>query len=167
MNNQCFRGIKIMNKITAILVSGLLLVSAAACDNSAKTSNEAPNNANQTAEAPKADKAQDIQKDGTSEVRKNQLNSDIRAREQRTAATGSSPNRTDDDLQSEVRSKLEANLPASQLTVDAKDGAVTVGGTVPTQPQLARIEPLAKEIYGVKTVTVNAKVAPAQQSSSK
>lgn len=154
-----------MNKIATILVSSLLLVSAAACDNAAKTSGQAPDAANQTAQAPDVEKAQEIQQDGTSEVRKDQLNSDIRAREQRNEMAGGSPNRTDDDLQSEVRSKLEANLPASQLTVDAKDGAVTIAGTVPTQPQLARIKPLAQEIYGVKTVIVNARVAPAQQNA--
>ncbi|MBL1178288.1 BON domain-containing protein [Pantanalinema sp. GBBB05] len=154
-----------MNKITAILIGSLLLVSAGACDNAARTSSQAPENANQTTQAPDVEKAQNIQKDGTSEVRKDQLNSDIRAREQRNKMAGSTANRTDDDLQSEVRSKLEANLPASQLTVEAKDGAVKIAGTVPTQPQLARIEPLAKEIYGVKTVTVEARVAPAQQNA--
>lgn len=154
-----------MNKIAAILVGSLLFVGTAACDNAAKTSSEAPNTATQSTQAPDVEKAQDVQQDSTNQVRKDQLNSDIRAREQRNAATGSSADRTDDDLQSEVRSKLEANLPASQLTVEAENGTVTVAGTVPTQPQLERIEPLAKEIYGVKQVTVNARVAPAQQNA--
>jgi osmotically-inducible protein OsmY len=53
-------------------------------------------------------------------------------------------------------------LPASQLTVEADDGAVEVTGTVPTQEQLDRIEPLAREIKGVQNVSVNVNVAPAQ-----
>lgn len=153
-----------MKKVTAFVISGLLLLSAAACD-TAKTNVESPNTTNNAAEAPAQDTAQKTQNDATSEVRKKQLNSDIRSREQRTAATGSSSDRAAGDLKSEVRSKLEANLPASQLAVDAKDGAVTVSGTVPTQQQFNKIEPLAKEINGVKSVTVKATVAPAKPKS--
>ncbi|MGI0484045.1 BON domain-containing protein [Pantanalinema rosaneae CENA516] len=153
-----------MNKITTLLVSSLLLVGVAACD-TARTSSGAPDNVNETAQAPDAETAQEIQEESTSQVRRNQLDSDIRAREERNEIAGATPDRTDSDLQSEVRSKLEANLPASQLTVEAEDGAVTVAGTVPTQPQLERIEPLAREIYGVKNVTVNARVAPAQPNA--
>jgi len=64
--------------------------------------------------------------------------------------------RTDSDLASEVRSKLEANLPASKLTIDAKNGEVTVSGIVVSQQQLDKIEPLAKEIKGVKNIIVKA-----------
>lgn len=80
----------------------------------------------------------------------------------RNELLGGDADRTDGDLASEVRSKLEANLPASQLTVEADDGAVEVTGTVPTQEQLDRIEPLAREIKGVQNVSVNVNVAPAQ-----
>jgi osmotically-inducible protein OsmY len=152
-----------MNKITPILIGGLLLIGTAACsDNVAKTSDQAPDQANQTTQAPDANKAQDIHKDGTSQVRRDQLNSDIRAREQRSDTTGKV---SDDDIKSKVRSKLEANLPDSQLSVDSKDGIVTVGGTVPSQPQLARIEPLVKEINGVKGVQVNVNVVQAKPKS--
>ena len=74
--------------------------------------------------------------------------------------------RTDADLASEVRSKLEANLPASFLTVEANDGVVTVAGTVPTQEQYERIEPLAREIRGVQKVNIQAKVQPATPEGS-
>ena len=46
-----------------------------------------------------------------------------------------------------------------------QDGVVTVGGTVPNQKDLAKIEPLAKEIKGVKQVNVTAVVAPAAPKS--
>lgn len=150
-----------MKKLTTLLISGILLVSAAACD-TAKTNVESPNTTNDTAQAPAQDTAQTTQNDAASDVRKRQLESDIRAREQRNDATGDDAERADGDLKSEVRSKLEANLPASQLAVDAEDGVVTVSGTVPTQQQLAKIESLAKEIKGVKSVTVKATVAPVQ-----
>ncbi len=154
-----------MKKLTSVLISSVLLIGMAACNNVAKTSDTAPDSTNKTTQAPDVDKAQDIHKENTSETRRKQLNSDIRAREQRNQMAGEKANRSDDDIKSEVRSKLEANLPDSQLTVDAKDGNVSISGTVPTQPQYQRIEPLAKEIYGVKSVAVNVKVEPAKPKS--
>ncbi|MBE9187863.1 BON domain-containing protein [Microcoleus sp. LEGE 07076] len=150
-----------MNKLTPFLLSGILLFGAAACSDGAKTSADAPNSTTEAASPPPADTVQKSQSDATSEIRKAQANSDIRAREQRNNITGGDAIRADGDLQSEVRSKLEVNITKGQLTVDAKDGVVTVAGTVPNQEDLAKIEPLAKEIKGVKTVNVTATVAPA------
>ncbi|WP_373538144.1 BON domain-containing protein [Microcoleus sp.] len=153
-----------MNKLTPFLLSGILLFGAAACTDGAKTSADAPNSTTTTENAtspPAAATVQKTQSDATSEIRKNQANSDIRAREQRNNVTGGDAIRADGDLQSEVRSKLEVNITKGQLTVDAKDGVVTVAGTVPNEKDLAKIEPLAKEIKGVKMVNVTAKVVPA------
>ncbi|CAD5939803.1 Transport-associated protein [Planktothrix tepida] len=152
-----------MKKLTSLLMGSFLLLGAVACNDVAKTSTGAPDAPNQTAEAPKPEQAKEIQKDAQSELRRRQLNEDIRAREQRNNITGGDAIRADGDLESEVRSKLEANLPASQLTVAAKDGVVTVAGTVPTQPQYERIDPLAKEIKGVRQVVVNVAVVPAKE----
>lgn len=151
-----------MKKLIPFLISGVLIVGAVGCENGVeKTSTEAPNSANETAAAPETDTAQTTQNDATSEVRRRQLNSDIRAREERNNTTGGDAQRADSDLESEVRSKLEANLPASQLAVEAEKGAVTVSGTVPTQEQLSKIDTLSKEIKGVQSVTNKATVAPA------
>jgi osmotically-inducible protein OsmY len=154
--------ILIMNKLIAVLLGSLLLSTVAACSNTAQTSPDAPDTTSKVGEPPNKQEAQNIQSDGTSELRRRQLESDIRAREQRNDATGDDAVRADSDLESEIRSKLEANLPASQLTVAAKEGVVTISGTVPTQPQFERIDPLAREIKGVKDVVVKATVAPAQ-----
>lgn len=151
-----------MKKIVPFIIGSLLVVGAIGCQDTAKTSSDAPDTTTENVQAPDAQTAEQIQEDATSEVRRDQLNSDIRAAEQRNNVTGGDADRTDGDLQSEVRSKLEANLPASKLGVEAEDGAVTVVGTVPTEEQLQRIEPLAKEIKGVQSVKVDAKVAPAQ-----
>ncbi|MGE5660456.1 MAG: BON domain-containing protein [Actinomycetota bacterium] len=156
-----------MKKLTAFLVSGLLLLGTAACENAAKSSANAPNNTTESPKAPDAKTVQNDKADATGDVRRSQLNSDIRAREQRNNVTGGDAQRANGDLESEVRSKLEANIPAGQLTIAAKDGAVTVSGTVPTSEQLAKIEPLAKEIKGVKTVTNKAVVAPATNNNNK
>jgi len=155
-----------MNKLTPILLSGILLFGGAACSDGAKTSADAPNSATgNTTSPPPAETVQKTQGDATSQIRQNQANSDIRAREQRNNVTGGDAIRADGDLQSEVRSKLEVNITKGVLTVEAKDGLVTVGGTVPNQTDLAKIEPLAKQIKGVKMVNVTAVVAPAAPAS--
>jgi len=150
-----------MQKLTPLLLSGLLVFGVAACDNASKTSESAPNNPNEAPQTPTAQTTQASQKDAQSEVRRRQLNSDIRAGEQRNNVTGGDTDRSKGTLASEVRSKLEANIPKGQLTVDAADGGiVTVGGTVNNQQELAKIEKLAKQIKGVKTVVVKATVLP-------
>jgi hyperosmotically inducible periplasmic protein len=171
-------------KIAIVAICGLLTLVTVSCSSSDKTSSNAPEPAasssaasnstggNNSSPAPVASSpnaspstgtVKDNNNDATSKVRRDQLNSDIRAREQRNNATGGDADRDKSDLSSEVRSKLEANLPNSSLTVSAKDGAVVVSGSVTAQDQLAKIAALAKEIKGVKSVKVAAKVAPAQQ----
>ncbi|MCC5662987.1 BON domain-containing protein [Nostoc sp. CHAB 5784] len=149
-----------MQKLTPFLISSLLIFGVAACDNASKTTVSAPD-PNEAPTAPSVETTQAAQQDAQSEVRRRQLNSDIRAREQRNNTTGGDTQRATDDLASEVRSKLEANIPKGQLTVKAaEDGTVTVAGTVNNQQELAKIERLAKEIKGVKAVVVTATVAP-------
>lgn len=160
-----------MKKLTVpALLSLTLLFGAVGCADQAKTSADAPNTATETKTEPlEKDEAKDTQNDAQSQVRRDQLNADIRAREQRNnvANNGAATNRDDSDLASQVRSKLEANLPASALVVDSKSGVVTISGTVPTAQQLAKIEPLAKEIKGVQSVNVTAQVLPAQAEPKK
>lgn len=155
-----------MKKLIPLVISSVIAIGVFGCEAGVeKTSTESPNTANQSGEVPTAETAQQSQNDATSEVRRDQLNADIQAREQRDNMTGGDAERADADLESEVRSKLEANLPASQLAVEAEEGVVTVTGTVPTPEQLERIQPLAQEIKGVQQVQVEAKVAPAQPQS--
>jgi hypothetical protein len=148
-----------MKKLTIFLLSSVLLFGAASCSDNAKTSADAPNSTNESPKAPEAEAVQKTKQDGIDPTRRKQLNADIKAREERNNITGGDTKRADGDLKSEVRSKLEANLPDSQLTVEAEDGVVVVAGTVLKQEQLAKIEPLAKQIKGVKTVNVKATVA--------
>jgi hyperosmotically inducible periplasmic protein len=151
-----------MKRFTLLLISSVLMFGSASCDSVSKTSADAPDNTNQSVAAPNSQTAQKTQKDATSDTRKAQIESDIRAREQRNNMSGGDTDRANGDLQSEVRGKLEANLPASQLTVNAKAGVVTVYGTVPTQEQLKKVEPLAMEIKGVKSVINTVAIAPAK-----
>jgi hypothetical protein len=150
-----------MKKLTPLFISCLLAFGSAACQNPAKTSADAPDNVNEVvATAPSKDTTETTKDDAQSEIRRRQLNADIRAREQRNNLAGGGTNRTKGDLQSEVRSKLEANIPNGLLAVEATDdGTVTVTGTVPVAAQLDKIEPLSKEIKGVNNVIVKATVA--------
>ena len=151
-----------MNKLATILLSGSLLLGVAACD-TARTSADAPDSVSDpTVEEPAA--VEETLEDATSEVRQDQLSSDIRAREQRNDVFGEQSERADSDLESEVRAKLEANIPRSKLTIDAEDGNVSIVGTVPSQKEYDTIEPLAQEITGVDSVTMDVEIVPSAES---
>lgn len=152
-----------MNKLTLLLLSGTLLLAGVGCD-VARTSGDAPTSVEDGAEVENPTEVTETNEDASNEVRQEQLNSDIRAREQRNQAIGDEEVRADSDLESEVRAKLEANIPRSQLTVEAENGNVAVAGTVPSQEEYDTIVPLAKEIKGVNEVTTEVKVVPPTES---
>lgn len=158
-----------MNKVLISLLSGVLLISAIGCNGPARTSNSAADSTEQAAnQTTDKQTTQGNQNDATSETRRRQLNADNRAREERNNIVndGKAENRADADLKSQVRNKLEANLPASQLTVDANEGTVKVSGVVINEQQRQKIEPLAKEIKGVQAVEVDVKVNAAAKPAA-
>jgi len=146
-----------MRKVTGIILSGLLAIVAAGCDY-ARTSADAPDTLTDGTEDPA--RVQETKEDAQSEIRQDQLTSDIRAREQRNEVFGEEDIRADSDIESEVRAKLEANIPRSKLTVQAEDGNVTIVGTVPDEREAETIEPLANEIEGVDSVQVDVNIVP-------
>ena len=155
-----------MNKVTAFTLSGVLLFGAVACTNNdvAKTDEAAPDSVSAPVKTPEREEVKEARKDAENQTRQAQLESDIRAREQRNnMGINGQKVRDDDALESEVRDKLEANIPGGLLSVDAKDGVVTIAGTVSNAEKLATIDNLAKEIQGVKAVKLNVKVAPVKQ----
>ena len=145
-------------KILASFLMSLLVVTVGACSD-AKTTADAPNTTDQKAQTPSAQSTEMAKDDAQSATRAKQLDADIRAKEQRNNAIGNPSNRNDSDIASEVRSKLEANIPNGNLTVSSKDAVVTVSGTVSNLEQLTKIQKLAMEIKGVKSVSINAIVA--------
>lgn len=149
-----------MKKILTTALAGVLMLGVAACD-TARTSADAPSDVGGEVEEPAA--VEETVEDAESEVRQAQLDSDIRAREQRNEVLGDEEERTDSDLQSEVRAKLEANIPRSKLTIDAEDGNVAISGTVPSEEEYETIEPLAGEILGVESVAVDVEIVPAAE----
>ena len=148
-----------MNKLTPLLLSGLLLVGGVACSDVAKTSADAPNSTAKTGKVPEADSNQTTQRDATQNVRDAQIKADERARQQRNEAGADDSKIADNDVESLVRNRLEQRLPSSQLAVDADEGIVTISGTVTSQTELDQIASIAQEVQGVKDVEVKAKVA--------
>jgi osmotically-inducible protein OsmY len=144
-----------MKKYVSLIFGGILVLGISACD-VARTSSEAPDSINDKAE--NVGTVEETLDDANDNTRQAQLNADIRAREQRNEWFGDEQERMNSDLESEVRSKLEANIPRAKLTVDAENGKVTIVGTVPDQKEYETIEPLAKEITGVEEVTMDVKV---------
>ena len=151
-----------MNKLTIFLLGSTLLFGAVGCD-TARTSADAPDSVDETVEEPA--QVEETLEDAQSEIRQEQLSSDIRAREQRNDVLGEQEERDDSDLESEIRAKLEANIPRSKLTVDAEDGNVVIVGTVPSEKEYSTIEPLAQEITGVNSVDIEqVEIVPAGES---
>jgi osmotically-inducible protein OsmY len=154
-----------MNKITKIgftlpLLLGILLTVTISACKEAKTTADAPKSTNTNGQVVTEKQSDKTQNDAQSETRRKQLNADIQAREQRNNMGGDPQKRAEGDLASEVRSKLEANIPRGKLTVEAKNSEVTVSGVVSNQEQLNKIKPLAMEIKGVRSVVVKAVVQP-------
>jgi hyperosmotically inducible periplasmic protein len=141
-----------------LLLNLVLIGSISAC-NEAKTSSDAPS-ATETAAPVATTNNQATKDDAQSDTRRKQLDADIRSREQRNNVAGDPQKRTQGDLASEVRSKLEANIPNGKLTIVANEAKVTVSGTVKTQEQLDKIKPLAMAIKGVDSVMVKAVITP-------
>ena len=64
---------------------------------------------------------------------------------------------TDDSISDYVRLRLagDADVKGGALTVDVKNGVVTIGGTVETPHQKDKAAKLAKKVKGVKQVVNN------------
>ncbi|MDJ0515159.1 MAG: BON domain-containing protein [Trichodesmium sp. MO_231.B1] len=150
-----------MKNLTSLLLGSILLLGAVGCE-TARTSADAPGNLNDQTE--NINTVEETLEDANSEIRQAQLDADIRAREQRNKVFGNEQERADTDIISEVRAKLEANIPRSKLVVTAEDGKVNIAGTVTNQKEYETIEPLAKEIKGVEAVSMDVKIVSPEQS---
>lgn len=130
-----------MKKIAPFILGSLLLLGATACG-----------------QQPEANDP------GNDVMRSDQRESDTRAREQRDSlsprADGEQPRSS--DIAVDVRNLLESNLLGSRLAVnvDAEERSATVTGTVKTQEQFDRVQPLAMEIEGVDLVNNNTEIKP-------
>ena len=108
-----------MKKLTGLLLGSALLFGAVGCD-VARTSADAPTDVEEGAVVENPGEVEETLEDANSEIRQDQLSSDIRAREQRNDIVGDQEVRDDSDLESENRAKLEANIPRASLLLMQK-----------------------------------------------
>lgn len=133
-----------MKKLIPFVVSGILLIGTIGCQEATKTGSETGTTNEAGAPAKEASQTTDgtIKNDG--------------------AIKNDSAIKGGTDTKSLVNSKLTEKIPGSKLAAQDKDGVVTVTGTVPSEADIKKIEPAVKEVKGVKSVKVEAKVGSAK-----
>jgi hyperosmotically inducible periplasmic protein len=129
-----------MKKLIPFLVSSILVVGAVGCEDASKKASETPGTTNEATQPAK------------------EASANTKTTPKTTTETGKTPVK-EAAAKSPILSKLEEKIPGSKLVVEEKDGVVTVKGTVPTEADIKKIEPLVKEQKGVKSVKVEAKAA--------
>ncbi|MBG1241224.1 BON domain-containing protein [Nostoc sp. NZL] len=151
-----------MKKLILLLVSGILVVGTFGCQEAPKTGLETPSTTNQAAQAPATPASQinqtadktttKIPAKGTTPLAAS-TGTKVKTDSEKTAATKAKSN-----LKNEVSEKLNKGLPGNKLQVENKEGEIILKGTAASVEELKKAETLAKEVQGVKTVKVEAKV---------
>ncbi|MBD2454891.1 BON domain-containing protein [Nostoc sp. FACHB-87] len=135
-----------MKKLLPLIISSILLVGAVGCqENHQDAARSSTNNPTSQASAKPASQTTDKTPKDTTE---------------KTAVTKNTPVTTKSEgaLKSEVVKKLKAELPNNKLEVEAKAGNIVIKGTATSNAELKKAEKLVKEVKGVKSVKVEAKV---------
>jgi hyperosmotically inducible periplasmic protein len=129
-----------MKKLIPFLVSSVLVAGMVGCQEAPKTDADTTSSSNETPTVP-AQPASD-----TTEI---------------TGNPTTTPNATSaptTDLTTEIINKLKTGIPGNKLEVENKDGEIILKGTAASKEEITQAETLIKEIAGVKTVKVEAKV---------
>ncbi|MBE9232025.1 BON domain-containing protein [Cuspidothrix issatschenkoi LEGE 03284] len=136
-----------MKKLIPFLVSGLLVAGMVGCQEAPKTGSETTgsNNATPIVPAKPASDATPITANTATPI----------------ATSSASPTATSSatkDLKTEVIKKLKTAIPSNKLEVVNNNGEIIIQGTATSQEEITKAETLAKEVPGVKSVKVEAKV---------
>ncbi|MEH2362952.1 BON domain-containing protein [Nostoc sp.] len=147
-----------MKKLILLLVSGVLVVGTFGCQEAPKTGSETPSTTNEAAQAPATPASQINQttaKIPGTETTPLAASTDTKVKTdaEKTAAT-----KGKGDLKTEVSKKLNKGLPGNKLQVENKESEIILKGTAASVQELQKAETLAKEVQGVKTVKVEAKI---------
>ncbi|MBD2383891.1 BON domain-containing protein [Cylindrospermum sp. FACHB-282] len=162
-----------MKKLIPFLISGVLVAGVFGCQEAPKTSSENSSTTNESAQAPVKQASQTTEttaKDATEKTKPADATTAKDATEKTkiadaTTAKGATEKTKpvvtagSDNVKTLALDKLKEKLPGSNLVVESKEGVVTVTGTVPAEADLKKIEPIVKQLNGVKSVKVEAKVA--------
>jgi hypothetical protein len=137
-----------MKKLIPFLVSGILVAGMVGCQEAPKTGSETTGTTSETPAVP-AKPASDTPRIID--------NSTATPTTTPTATSTATPTSTT-DLKTEISKKLKASLPENKLEVVNKIGAIILKGTATSQQEITQAETLIKEVAGVKSVKVEAKV---------
>ncbi|MDF5736659.1 MULTISPECIES: BON domain-containing protein [unclassified Nostoc] len=152
-----------MKKLIPLLVSSILVVGTFGCQEAPKTGSETPSTTNEAAQAPATPASltnQTTDKTTTKIPGKEttplvaSTGTKVKIDSEKTAGTKAKSN-----LKTEVSEKLNKGLPGNKLQVENKEGEIILKGTATSVEELKKAETLAKEVQGVKTVKVEAKVS--------
>ncbi|MBD2346479.1 BON domain-containing protein [Anabaena subtropica] len=149
-----------MKKLFSLLVSGFLIAGSFGCQ-------EAPSTTNSATQSPTKQTSESIKTTGKtikSTVRETTIpltgtNTKDKLEIKKTVAT-----KTPGDLKTSVSKKLQAGIPGNKFLVENQQGEITLKGIATSQEELKKAENLIKEIEGVKSVKIEAKVEPARRS---
>ncbi|MCC5648277.1 BON domain-containing protein [Nostoc sp. XA013] len=146
-----------MKKLIPLLVSSILVIGAFGCQEAPKTGSETPSTTNEAAQVPAKPASQINQtaKIPGKETTPLAASTDTKVKisSEKTAAT-----KAKSDLKTEVSEKLNKGLPGNKLVVENKEDEIILKGTATSAEELQKAETLVKEVQGVKTVKVEAKV---------
>ncbi|MBN3940272.1 BON domain-containing protein [Nostoc sp. NMS9] len=146
-----------MKKLILLVVSSILVVGTFGCQDSSKTGSETPSTTNEAAQVPAKPASQTNQTAKVPETQTTPLaastGTKVKTDSEKTAST-----KAKGDLKTEVSAKLNKDLPGNKLQVENKQGEIILKGTAASVEELKKAETLAKEVQGVKTVKVEAKV---------
>ncbi len=137
-----------MKKLIPFLVSSVLLAGMVGCQEAPKTGSETTGTTSETPAVP-AKPASD-----TTRIIDNSTATPTAT----STATPSATSTSTTDLKTEISKKLKASLPENKLEVVNKNGAIILKGTATSQQEITQAETLIKEVAGVKSVKVEAKV---------
>ncbi|MBJ7297965.1 MAG: BON domain-containing protein [Dolichospermum sp.] len=145
-----------MKKLIPFLVSSVLLAGMVGCQEAPKTGSETTGTTSETPAVP-AKPASDTTRIIDNSTATPTATSTATPSATSTA-TPSATSTSTTDLKTEISKKLKASLPENKLEVVNKNGAIILKGTATSQQEITQAETLIKEVAGVKSVKVEAKV---------
>ncbi|MFN6517516.1 MAG: BON domain-containing protein [Nostoc sp. CreGUA01] len=150
-----------MKKLIPFLVSGIVVIGAVGCQDTTKTGSETPSTTNEASQAPATPASETnpsvdkILKVPAQPTIVPPLTTDTKVKTDSLKTAGT---KDKSDLKTEVSNKLNQDLPGNKLQVENKEADIILKGTAASVEELTKAETLAKEVQGVKTVKVEAKV---------
>ena len=149
-----------MKKLIPFLVSSVLVVGMVGCQEAPKTGSETTGTTSETPAVP-AKPASDltpITDNSTPTPTATPTETPTETPTPASTPTATPAPKTQADLKIEVSKKLKEGLPGNKLEVANKDGEITLKGTATSKEEITQAETLIKQVAGVKSVKVEAKV---------